>query len=170
AHFARTLVSAESARKIIQGNEADGHGVKLNGEAFGVTKRQNRFEGTSVACETLFKAILTVINIRNVDFEVAEALLVAQTFEDFPGGLCGVEGAVILSEQNERLNGRNQRACFFLCVADLLEYFERLGVEVQCLLVVANHVERVCLGTQTTAERFTIAQLARDGYGRFGER
>src|SRR6185437_11565609 len=116
-------------------------------------KRQKHLVGAFIACKTLFKAILPMIDIPDVDFEVAEALLVAKALKDFPGGLCGVESAVILSEQNERLNGRNQSASCFLRVADVLKYFERLSVKVQCFLVVADHVERVCLGTQTTAER-----------------
>src|SRR6185437_15258276 len=90
AHFARALVSAESAREIIQGNQANGHVVKGHGEAFGVTKRQKHLVGAFIACKTLFKAILPMIDIPDVDFEVAEALLVAKALKDFPGGLCGV--------------------------------------------------------------------------------
>src|ERR1700751_135504 len=108
-----------------------------------------------------------MVNITDVDLDVRPALIVAEGAKDLLGTFCGGERSIVFPEQNERLDGRNQRAGFFLGISDLAKDPDRFLVKVQRLLIVAEHVQRIGFGAQAAAEALLVSQTTRDGHARF---
>ncbi|HEU5410231.1 MAG TPA: hypothetical protein VFU57_04355 [Candidatus Acidoferrales bacterium] len=108
-------------------------------------------------------------NVSDINFQVAQSLLITKAFEYFLGCGCGFECVVIFTEQNERLNGRNERPSFFLGIAMFPEDLQRAAMEFQGFLIPPEHVKRVCFGTEAAGQHFGIVELESNGYSSFSE-
>ena len=162
AHFARALIGRQSARKIIQRDQAHGHVVERHRQPFRIAKGQQHFVRALVARQALLETVLPVVNIPDVDLDMRPALVVAQRAKDFLRRFGRGKRLIVFSEQNERLDGGNQRARFFFRIADLAKNLQSFLVEVQRLLIVAEHVKRIGFRAQTAPQRFLVSQSARD--------
>ena len=170
AHFTGALVGGEGARKIVQGDQTNRHVVERDREAFGIPQRDQGFIGALVTSEAFLKAVLAVVDVAEIDFDVREALAVAELRENLFGAFGGFKRLVVTPQQDQRLNGRNERATFLGGVADPAKNLESLLVEDQSLAIVAEDADTVALGSQGTAEYFLAAKATGDDDGRLNER
>ena len=111
-----------------------------------------------------------MVDVAEVDFDVREALAVAELRENLLGAFGSFKRLVITPQQDQRLNGRDERATFLGGVADPAKNPESLLVEDQSLAIVAEDADAVALGSQSTAEYFLVAKATGDDDGRLNER
>ena len=162
AHFARPLISRQGPRKIIQRNQAHRHVVQRHRQPLRIAKRQQHFVRALVARQPFLKTVLPVVNVPHIDLNVRPAFVVAQFPEDFLGLFRRGKRLIVFSQQNERLDGGNQRARFFFGIFDFPKNLQGFVVEFQSLFVFAQHVQRVGLRTQTAPQSLRIVQTPRN--------
>src|SRR6267143_3240622 len=114
AQFASFLVTIEGPGKVIRVDQAHGHVVQRNGDSLPIPMFGQRLEGSLVVRQGLLESVLTMKDIAHVVLKPADTQGFAETREDFPRALRGLEGAVILAKQNEGLDGAAQCASCFL--------------------------------------------------------
>jgi hypothetical protein len=151
-------------------DQTNGHVVHRDGQPFGVAEGRENFIAAFVAGQPFFEAILAVIDVAYVNFDMAEAARVASGAKDRAGSFGRRQRAIVLAYQNVRLDGGVERAALLFRVTGRAEDFKSARVEFQRGRVVAAVVKRVGFGAQAAAQGVFVAQLFGDRYGGFSER
>ena len=116
-----------------------------------------------------FEAVLAVKDVADVVVEIGDASGLADTDEDFSRLFGGFESAIVLAEQNERLDGAAEGASGFFQIAESFVHFDGLFVMLDGGAIVSAGVESVGFGARAEGDVFFAAQLAADEDGGFGE-
>jgi len=90
-----------------------------------------------------FESVLAMENIPDIILETGDAPRFAKLCENLPGAQGSLEGLVVFSQQNQRLDGTAQRAPGFFPDFQGLVEFNRLLVMLNRRAVIAAGIERV---------------------------
>jgi hypothetical protein len=158
ARFAGFLITLERAGKVIQADQAHRHVAKDDGDALGVFVRQQASVSALVVSDGFLETILAVKDVAEVDFKPRETPRVVETGEDFLGAVCRFEGFIVLTQQDERLDGTAQSARGLFLDLRRIVQFDGLFVMFDRRGVISAGVERISLGAQTQSQTFVAAQ------------
>ena len=114
AEGTRPAIGRHSTRKIVEANQADGHVAENDGDSFRVFVRQQARIGTLIVSDRFFKAILTVIDVADVDFQTGQPPGVVQTSKYLLSTLRGLKCLVVLARQDHRLDRSAQSSRGFV--------------------------------------------------------
>ena len=151
ANRARPLVGGEGARKIVEADQAHGHVAEHHGEALRVPVGHQSLVSSLVVRKGFFEAVLAVKNVAGIDFQARKAPGLVEPREDVSGAPPRGGGPVVLSHEDERLDGTAQGArCFLPVLKRLVDLNGPLVVRDGRPIVTAR-VERIGHGAE--AER-----------------
>src|SRR5246127_355001 len=123
-----------------------------------------------VVRQGFFESVLAMEDIPDIILETRDAPRLAHLRKDLPGALRSLEGPVVLSQQNQRLDGTAQRARGFF--PDFQGFVQSNGllVVLDRRAVMATGIERVGPRSQSQRHVFLPAQLSSDRQCRVGQR
>ena len=115
-----------------------------------------------VVRQGFFESVLAMEDIPDIILETRDAPRLAHLRKDLPRALRSLEGPVVLSQQNQRLDGTAQRARgFFPDFQGLVEFNSLLVMFDRCA-VIATGIERVGSCSQSQRHVFLPAQPSSD--------
>src|SRR5216683_2424805 len=136
----RFLVAIQRPRKIVQADEAHGHVMEGDGNAFPILILGESFIGDLVVRDGLLEAILTMKDVAYIVLENGNSPRLAECREDFARSLGGREGAVVFAQENQRLDRAVERAGRFLLISQCFIDFYGLFVMLDRGTVLATSV------------------------------
>ena len=104
AKLAHTLITAGGPAEIIQHDQAHGHVVQSDADAFGVLVRRQFFIRTLVTGQGFGETVLPVMDIRDIQLQARPAPVVSQREKDLTRLVGGRAGLLVLSQQNQCLD------------------------------------------------------------------
>src|SRR6266850_19709 len=98
AERTRSLIRRERTRKIVETDQADGHVAEEYSESLGVLVRHQTCIGALVVRDRFLEAVLTVIDIADIDFEPGQTPGIVQAFKYLAGAFRRLKRLIVFTQ------------------------------------------------------------------------
>ena len=167
ARFACFLITVQRPWKVIQADQAHGHVTQDDGNTLRIFIGQQSLISPLVLRNSFLETILAVKDVAEIDVETCETPSVVETCEYLPGASRSFEGLIVLTKQNQRLDGTAQSSRSFLFDFKLFVKSDGLFVVLDGRGVVSAGVKGVRLCSQPESQALFPSQFPSDQDGRF---
>ncbi len=130
------LIGPQSAREIVQADQADGRVAENDSNPFRVFVRHQASVGALVVRDGFFEAVLPVIDITGVDLETRQAPEIVETSKDLSGLFHGAECLIVFPEKNGWLDGSTQRPGSLFEISERFVELESLVMMFHCRAII----------------------------------